>query len=221
MSTLLNEISAHLVSKGLNPKASWVSSFIGSQRAGIPAAALKQTALFRITASDITTSLQSTASSVFPTDIFDANIKERNINGPIAVQVLVVEDIGKSRWSQVEAIEADERGETTRGREIIRVVPGEDTDSEQTQSISQGAGPHKLLVQDSKGTKIYGIELTTIDGVGLGMNIGTKLILKDITVARGVALLEPRNTTMIGGKLEELDQKWKADRKAWLQGAVQ
>jgi RecQ-mediated genome instability protein 1 len=220
MSTLLNEISAHLISKGLNPNAEWVSSFVGSQRAGIPAAALKQTALFRMTASDITTTLQATSSSVFPADVLDAHIRERKLNGPIAVQVLDVEDIGRSRWSQVEAIEADERGETTRGREIIRVVPGEDTDSEQTQSIPQRAGPHKLLIQDSKGTKIYGVEVTSIDGVGLGMNIGTKLILKDMTIARGVVLLEPRTTTMIGGKLEELDQKWKIDRKARLQSAV-
>jgi RecQ-mediated genome instability protein 1 len=218
MSALLQEIESHLISKGLNPKSTWVANFVSSQRAGVPAAALRQTALFRIMASDITTSLQTTSNNVFPSDMLDVNIRERRISGPVAVQVLDVEDMGRSRWSQVEAIEADERGESTRGREIIRTVR-EEADSEATQIVTS-TGPHKLLLQDSKGIKVYGMELTSIDGVGLNMNIGTKLVLKDAIVARGVVLLEPANTTILGGKLEDLDQKWKADKKARLQSAI-
>src|ERR1700761_5102637 len=218
--TLLGDVTAHLVSKGFNPKSTWVSTFLASQRVGLPAAALKQTALFRLTSSDISSTLQVTLGSTFPPNILDANVQERKVTGPIPVQVLDVEDIGRSRWSQVEAIESEDRGETTRGREIIRVVPGDENEAEGTQ-VSQSAGPHKLLLQDTKGTRIYGLEVASIDGIGLNMNIGAKLVLKDITVARGVVLLEPQTVSVLGGKIEDLHKKWKAERKGTLKAAAE
>jgi RecQ-mediated genome instability protein 1 len=217
--TLLGDVTAHLVSKGFNPKSTWVSTFLASQRAGLPAAALKQTALFRLTSSDILSTLQVTLGSTFPPNILDANVQERKVTGPIPVQVLDVEDIGRSRWSQVEAIESEERGETTRGREIIRVVPGDENEAEGTQ-VSHSVGPHKLLLQDAKGTQIYGLEVASVEGIGLSMNIGAKLILKDITVARGVVLLEPNTVSVLGGRIEDLHKRWKTDRKATLIAAA-
>jgi RecQ-mediated genome instability protein 1 len=217
---LLSEVTAHLVTKGLNPKPPWVSNFLASQRAGLPAAALKQTALFRLTASDIVSTLQLTPTSTFPEDVLDANVQERKVIGPVPVQVLDVEDISRSRWSQVEAIVSEERGETTRGQEIIRVVPSEENEAEGTQ-VSKTAGPHKLLLQDTNGTRIYGLEMSSIEGISIGMNIGTKLILKDITVARGVVLLEPQTVSVLGGKIEELHTRWKVERKSTLTAAAE
>ena len=150
----------------------------------------------------------------------DVHIKERRLSGPIAVQVLAVEDMSKSRWEQIEAIEALERGEGTKGREIIRVATAEDDDSSGA-GVQRGGGPHKLLLQDAAGRRVYGIELKGLDGVGLGMSIGCKVVLKNVLVARGVVLLEPATVTVLGGKIEELHKAWKEGRKAELKAAIE
>ena len=191
---------------------------MSTQKTTIALAALKQTALFRLLASDITSSLQSTATSIFPQDILNAQIQERKLVGPIPVQVLDVEDIGHSRWSQIEAIEAAERGETTKGREIIRVVPTEEGTSD-PEAVSAN-GPHKLLVQDAKGVRMYGFELSKVDGISLSMDIGSKLLLKNVLVTRGVLLLEPGNVTLVGGKIENFHKAWKEGRKAQLKETI-
>ncbi|KAI5293671.1 hypothetical protein KEM55_006900, partial [Ascosphaera atra] len=49
-----------------------------------------------------------------------------------------------------------------------------------------------------------------------GMKIGMKLVLRDILVARGMALLEPRNVTVLGGKIEAKDKAWREGRKETL-----
>ncbi|KAF2459502.1 RecQ mediated genome instability protein-like protein Rmi1 [Lineolata rhizophorae] len=205
------EISTHLASKGLKPTQAWLDSILPTLRPNTPLPALKQTALYRLLASDFTLTLQSSR-SILPSDILDARIKERRIIGSVPVQVIDIEDIGRSRWSQVEALEAAERGETTKGREIIRVVPSEDsTDADTTNSSS--AGPHKLLLQDAKGTEVYGLEIENIDKVDVNMNIGTKLLLKNVVVARGVLLLTPERVDILGGKIDLLHKTWKENRK--------
>jgi len=138
--------------------------------------------------------------------------------GPIACQVLDVEDIGRSRWSQVEALEAAERGEGTKGREVIRVIPSDEQGGDRDAYVS--FGPHKLLVQDVQGTRMYGVELQTIEGINVSMSIGTKLVLKDVTVARGVILLEPQSVNVLGGKIEQLHKEWRETRKERLKVAV-
>ena len=150
----------------------------------------------------------------------DANIKDRRLPGSIAVQVLAVENMSKSRWEQIEAIEALERGEGTKGREIIRVAAAEDDDSAGA-AVQKSGEPHKLLLQDAAGKRVYGIELKGLEGVGLGMSIGCKVVLKNTLVARGVVLLEPATVTVLGGKIEELHKAWKEGRKAELKAAIE
>jgi len=133
-----------------------------------------------------------------------------------------VEDIGRSRWSQVEALEAQERGETTKGREVVRVLPAED--GGEAAAVGGGSaaggggqsasvGPHKLLLQDARGTKVYGLEVRDVQGVSVGMSIGAKLVLRDFEVARGVILLEPKCVEVLGGKVDAWDRKWREERK--------
>jgi RecQ-mediated genome instability protein 1 len=217
---VVQEIGSHLASKGLPPTTAWLSSFIASQRPNVPVQAQKQTAWFKIQHSDITQSLQRKPASVFPLDIANGEIRERRIAGPLPVQILGIEDIGRSRWTQAEALEAEEKGETTRGREIIRVLPGEDEDTSATQQTSSSQGPHKLIVQDVQGTSAYAMEVLSIQGLDLNINIGAKLLLKDVLVARGVLLLEPKSVTVLGGKIEELHKKWKDGRKEALKAAA-
>lgn len=182
-----------------------------------PIVALQKTALFRILASDLTTAVQPSPSSTFSPGIADPAIKDQRLPGPVAVQVLDIEDIGRSRWSQVEALEAQERGETTKGREVIRVLPEEGTAGADSAQAAGGeiksAGPHKLLLQDARGTKVYALELRSVPGVDVGLSIGAKLALTDVLVARGLVMLEPRCVELLGGKVDAWDKKWREERK--------
>ena len=138
------------------------------------------------------------------------------------MQVLDIEDMSRSRWEQIEAIEALERGEGTKGREIIRVVQSEEGDDAYSGDLGLGmrGGSHKLQLQDARGVRVYGIELRNVVGLGLDMNIGCKLALKGASVARGVVLLEPSAVTVLGGKIEDLHKKWRDTRKAQLRAAI-
>jgi RecQ-mediated genome instability protein 1 len=221
---LAHEVTSYLSTKHLSPTPAWVSSFLPTIRSNTPLPALQKTALFRLLATDITQTLSRSPTSCFPPTIHDDSIKERKLPGPFAVQVLDIEDIGRSRWSQIEAIEAAERGETTKGHEIIRTVPTDEQDTavggEGVQVVGAGAGPHKLLLQDAQGTCVYGVELQTIEGVGMGMSIGSKLALRDVVVARGCLLLNPGCVTLLGGKIEGVDKAWKEGLKGRLKSAA-
>ena len=220
LNSLSQDIAAHLNAEGLRPTSGWLTSFLQSIDPNRPVAALRSTARFRVLASDITESIQSSSSNSFPLDISNGNIKEQRLPGPLLVQILDIEDIGHSRWSQVEEIEATERGETTKGREVIRVIPSDDGGADTQTPAHVSSGPHKLVLQDAHGQQAYGIELSTVEGLNLNMNIGTKLLLKDVVVARGVLLLEPRNVQQLGGKIDRLHKSWREGRKERLKAAA-
>ncbi|KAL8747418.1 MAG: hypothetical protein Q9184_007603 [Pyrenodesmia sp. 2 TL-2023] len=218
---LAAQVGVQLAStKDLHPTQQWLTAFMSTQKTTTPIPALTQTASFRLLSSDITTSLLANASQCLPLDIHNVEIKERRLQGPVVLQLLGIEDMSKSRWEQIEAIEALERGEGTKGREIIRVTNTEEADDSGV-NVNKGGGPHKLSLQDSRGTRVFGIELQEVRGVGLGMSIGCKLVLKNAAVARGVVLMEPANTTILGGKIDAWHKAWKANRKAELKAAIE
>ncbi|KAJ9218909.1 hypothetical protein DTO027B5_976 [Paecilomyces variotii] len=247
----INQAHSHILThlqnaKSLTVSERWLSQFLTSMNASqrtIPLSALTQTALFRILASDFTESLsRSDSSALLPVDISDPAVQERRILGPVPVQVLDIDDIGSSLWSQVEAIERVERGEAIRGREIIRTVNVDDTPTEEHDrsttngtantngtnatvnrttvdpgSNNAGNGPHRLVLQDAAGTNVTAIELKPIDGIGIGkLPIGAKMVLRNATVARGMVLLEPECVTLLGGKVEAADKAWKEGLKGRL-----
>ncbi|KAL8677498.1 MAG: hypothetical protein Q9186_006072 [Xanthomendoza sp. 1 TL-2023] len=215
---LLTQLST---TKNLHPTPQWLTAFMTTQKPTTPFPALTQTALFRLLSSDISTSLSTDPQTCLPTDIHNVNVKERRLPGPTVLQLLGIEDMSKSRWEQIEAIEALERGEGTKGREIIRVTATEDENNESEMVGKGGGGPHKLSLQDARGNCVYGVELMDIKGVGLGMSIGCKMVVKNAVVARGVVLMEPSNTTILGGKIEGLHKAWKENRKAELKAAIE
>ncbi|KAH8727186.1 hypothetical protein GQ44DRAFT_738471 [Phaeosphaeriaceae sp. PMI808] len=214
------ELTQHLNTRHLYPTAAWMQSFLATTRPNTPLPALKQTAGFRLLATDITTSLDPPANSVFPRDTLNATIQTRIVPGPILCQLLDIEDIGNSRWSQVEAIEARERGEMTKGREIVRVVEQENDDPSATVTPAHSKGPFKLLLQDAKGVKVYAFDLGGIDGLNASTNMGLKLLLRDFDVRRAVIILEASKVHILGGKLEALDKVWKAGLKERLINAA-
>lgn len=218
---IVTQISNQLANtKGLTPSQAWLTNFLITQKATTPIPALTGSASFRLLASDIAKSLDRNASGAFPNDVSNINFKERKLQGQIVTQVLGVEDMSKSRWEQIEAIEALERGEGQKGREIIRVVQTEEADNAGT-GVQKGGGPHKLLLQDVLGNTVYGIELRDVEGLGLGMSIGCKILLKNAVVARGVILLEPATTKILGGKIVGLHKAWKENRKTELKTAIE
>jgi RecQ-mediated genome instability protein 1 len=216
------ELTQHLNAKALYPTAAWLQGFISTVRPNTPLPAIKQTALFRLLATDITTTLNQPPASAFPPNILNGASASTIVHGPIICQVMDIEDIGHSRWSQVEAIEAKERGEMTKGREIVRVVE-QDDDEGRTQAArpeQQSKGPFKLLLQDAAGLRIYGLDLRGIEGLNMNMSLGLKLLIKDVDVRRAVVLLEPSNVQILGGKIENLDKAWKDGLKGRLQEAA-
>ncbi|KAJ5115906.1 hypothetical protein N7456_000254 [Penicillium angulare] len=225
-------------SKGLCVSPTWLNNFLASSP-NILAPVLTKTAIFRVLASDFRESLSTNPTSILPVDISNPTFRERRLQGPIPVQVLDIEDIGSSLWSQVEAIERVERGEAIRGREIVRTISvGEDQEAVENSwtqgatgnsngtananananaSGSGGSGPHRLILQDAAGKKAVGIEMQRIEGVTLEkLSIGAKLMLRGATVARGIILLDPGCTTLLGGRIDSLDRSWKEGRKARL-----
>ena len=256
----------------VNPQ--WLNAFLNSRGQNPPPLpALISTAHFRILASDITTSVTpSSATEAFPDGVSDVNVKERQLQGTVIVQVLDVLDVGSSKWSQVEAIERVERGEEIRGREVIRTVDGMDeedgaegngaatrptaasgnanstasaTNSNTSSNKKLSAGPHRLLLQDAKGSKVLAFELEKIPKIGVsmsagailprnlaaaansltlddpGMFIGCKMLLRSGTVVRrGMVMLTPGDCVVLGGKVEAWDKEWKEERKQRLTALV-
>lgn len=219
-------IQTHLASQHIPPTQQWLQNFISTIRLNTPLVANQKTAEYRLLQTNICSSIQSTPHSTFPAAIASPQIQELRLPGPVPVQVLDIEDIGRSRWSQVEAIEMEERGETKRGHEVIRVVA--ETDEQQqdgdagTSNQTSGrnatqAGPHKLLLQDCKGNKVYAFEMESVKGVGIDMAIGSKMVIRDLVVARGVVMLTSAGTEVLGGRVEAWDKKWREDRKKVLE----
>jgi RecQ-mediated genome instability protein 1 len=215
-------ILSFLTSKHVPPTGQWLDSVLSTLKLNAPILGLQKTVLFRMLASDITTSVQSTTQSILPSDVSNPNTAQLLIRGPILVQILDIEDIGRSRWSQVEAIEMEDRGETTRGREIIRAVPTDEDEMQGTRSTpavkTLSDGPHKLLLQDASGRTAYAMELENLREINVASSIGTKLILRNVNVARGTLLLTPSNVEILGGKIDAWDKKWRDDRKGVLKG---
>lgn len=215
------QLSASLVSTHGLPKPSerWIRAYLGNARANTPLPAMTATARFQLLASDFTDpNLLDDGNLSFPENLYDPEVKEKKLGGSVPVQVISVEDLSKSRWEQIEALEAEERGEATRGREVIRVIEGEGTDEAQGGEV--GRGPHKLVLQDRKGQTVFAMELKKVLQIDVKMNIGTKLMLKNAVVARGMVLLEPGTVTVLGGKVEALHIAWVRDRKKQLQDGI-
>lgn len=218
--SIASQISASLVSSGFpKPSDEWLTTYLVQARVGLPLPSLTATAKHRLLATDFTgPNVLSSSNPNFPRNVSDPVIKELKLPGPIPVQVISVEDLSKSRWEQIEALEAVERGETTRGREVIQVVEGEG--SGEVESAGVGRGPHKLVLQDIRGQTVFAMELKNVSQIDVKMNIGTKLMLKNAVVARGMILLEPKTVTVLGGKIEALHTAWSENRKKELQDAI-
>ncbi|TVY34169.1 RecQ-mediated genome instability protein [Lachnellula subtilissima] len=194
-----------------------------------PLSSLSATARLRLLSADISTpSILAPINGSFPQNISDVRVKEKVLGQDIPVQVIDIEDIGRSKWDQILDLEAERKGERVKGREVIRVLPTQENElgsTASTQAIANptaanaavsNKGPFKVLLQDMNGQQVYGFEVKRVDKLGYppGMNIGCKVMLKKgCKVARGMMLLEPACVVVLGGKIEALDKGWREGRE--------
>ncbi|KAK1831258.1 hypothetical protein QBC39DRAFT_408615 [Podospora conica] len=193
-----------------------------------PLASLLATARTRLLALDLTTPGLIDAAYAAAHQLPRAQINHAEVDGvarlqrDVVVQVLDVENLSRSRWEQVEELEALERGEGTRGREVVRVeaTPAGDED---LPTAGDSKATHRLVLQDCVGQRVFAVELARVERVGVGRtSIGEKMMLKKGTkIARGVVLLEGGLCQVIGGKVEEWHKEWTKERVAKLKGAVE
>ncbi|KAI1411971.1 hypothetical protein F5Y13DRAFT_164020 [Hypoxylon sp. FL1857] len=246
---LAAQIRAGLQSQGLPaPSLAWIQSAMPNRNPLPPLPALVATVKTRLLAADLTNpALFEPRAPSFPPNLSSAEVQETKLDRDIPVQVLDIDNLSRSKWEQVEELEAIARGEQTRGREIIRLPTGNEDEedgivSESTPAATQSAtgrnaainaniaiaaatsknATHRLVLQDCKGQKIHGLELKRIERIGIGtLNIGEKMMLKSGTkVARGVVLLEPTTCVVLGGKIDAWQKAWVDGRLARLKEAV-
>lgn len=262
-----SQVRASLQSQGLPaPTTQWIQSVLPNRNPMPPLPALAATAKARLMATDITqagvidlarsSGPGSSGAGFLPSTVASPRqqeVKEARLAGDVLVQVLDIENLTRSKWEQVEELEAIARGELTRGREVIRLPTGAEEEEDQveggsgvseaaTQQQRQRQGPnarsgvggngtgapapknstHRLVLQDCKGQKIYGLELRRIERLGVGTtNIGEKILLrKGAIVARGTVLLEPATCAVLGGKVEAWQKAWIENRLRRLKETV-
>ncbi|KAF4437029.1 mediated genome instability Rmi1 [Fusarium acutatum] len=224
---LVGQLRASILAQNLpHPSTAFLNSLITTRSPPPPLPSLLATAKARLLAADLTGSTIISTGSLqsFPSDADSTESREKRIPRPVHVQVLDIENLASSRWEQVEEMEAVARGETTRGREVVRVTAEDDDDdgvdgpTQQPLASRNTAGPkpagknatHRLVLQDCKGTKLFALELRRFDSIGVGKTqIGEKILLKAGTaIARGMILLEPDKCVMLGGKIEAWQKTW-------------
>ncbi|KAI1759170.1 hypothetical protein GGR53DRAFT_514537 [Hypoxylon sp. FL1150] len=233
------------------PMLAWIQSALPNRNPLPPMPALIATVKTRLLALDLTIpGILEQPVPAFPPNLHNPEVREIKLSRDTLVQVRDIENLSRSKWEQVEDLEAIARGEQTRGREIIRLNENEnengnenededDANNDQPQprpapAPATAAGSraaaaaasknatHRLLLQDCRGQTLHGLELKRVERIGIGtMSIGEKILLKRGTVvARGVVLLEPATCTVFGGKVDAWHRAWVESRLARLKEAA-
>ncbi|KAG5934623.1 hypothetical protein E4U53_000648 [Claviceps sorghi] len=208
------------------PSAALLASLASTRSPPPPLPALLATAKARLLACDLTASDLIDASQLasIPPSILGA--QQGLLPRDTWVQILDVENLSSPRWERIEQLEAVARGETTRGRHVIRLTdeaqsPGGDASSATVPRPERNA-THRLVVQDHAGQRVYAVELKRIPELGVGTtSIGCKMVLRaGAVLARGTVLLTPETCLVLGGKIEPWHDAWAASSMARLREAV-
>lgn len=240
---ITSQLRASLIAQSLPPPSnSFLTGLVSSRTPPPPTASLLATAKARILACDLSNgaSVLDASLPALPADIDNVRAEDSRLLRDTHLQVVDIENLSLSRWEQIEELEAIERGERTRGREVIRVT-AEDGDGDGTTPSQQGGragstgaasstagigagrnATHRLVLQDCKGHRVYAVELKRIDQIGVGKtNMGEKVLLKAGTaVARGTVLLTPDRCIVLGGKIDSWQDAWAKGRLERLKQSV-
>lgn len=249
MDEAASQIRASLISQCLPPPSqNWLSKLLSTRPQPLPPLpSLTATAKARLLAADLTSPdlLDRAGASPFPPPAASPETKETRLARDVVVQVLDIENLSRSRWEQVEELEAMARGELTKGRQIIRLrddgaeeeegegvgdVPPEEGARRQQRSGGDAAaaratagGPavsdknatHKLVVQDCAGNKFFALELRRIERLG----IGKTNIGEKMLIKAGTVIA--RGTVLLEPeKCVILGGRVEVWHKAWLEGRL-
>ncbi|KXJ90127.1 hypothetical protein Micbo1qcDRAFT_196316 [Microdochium bolleyi] len=217
------QIRSGLQAQGLPPPSTqWIQGVMPQRRPLPPMPALVATVKARLLAADLTNpSIFEQTVLGFPQNLGNPEIRELKLPCDVLVQVLDIDNLSKSKWEQIEELEAIARGEQTRGREVIRLPTASAEDDEDPGTQSSTAAPTPAG-RDCKGQKVFGLEHKRIEKINIGtLNIGEKILLRQgSTVARGNVLLEPSTCVIQGGRVEAWQKGWSEGRLARLREAV-
>lgn len=155
-----------------------------------------------------------------PQSMFDD--KSLVIRGPVLVQVVDLEDVSLSRMARLDGMDTSDEANSDRvsasrrsgGPARRRVNYNVDDDEDGRSAPAGPAGGltrkklHKLVVEDTAGTRVFSIEYASVPGLG-DVQLGAKLLLTSVPARRGVLLLDATNTTVLGGGIPA----WNEDRE--------
>ena len=89
-----------------------------------------------------------------------------------------MQDIGTSRFAQLEALEKAIEEAGPQGRRVIDLPATEETEEHLQhgmEGIYVGKSICKVLVEDGRGQRVYGMEVKPIEGIKVGMSLGCKV----------------------------------------------
>ena len=123
------------------PTLTWLQTLASSRNPPPSLSSLLATARMRLLNSDLTTpnllDARWKAQHSLPANLAQGYIDKREgrLGREVVVQVVDIEDVSRPRWEQVEELEAEARGEYTKGREVVRLPltpPGTEEDDVDT-----------------------------------------------------------------------------------------
>jgi RecQ-mediated genome instability protein 1 len=172
------QVLAHFASKQLYISQTYVSTLINSTHP--PPTTITPAILTTYHASFLNSSLQQSGSpqSYLPNSVpTQHNV---SIQGPTLVQVIHVQDIGISRLAQLEALEKAINETGPQGRRVVGLPADEEDDNNRGQNdadeeLSVGKSICKVLLEDGRGERVYGMEAKPIEGIKVGMALGCKV----------------------------------------------
>lgn len=178
--TFQTQVLAHFASKQIHLSNTFISALLNSIHP--PPTTMNPALLASFHTSFLNSSLlqSAAAQSQLPFSL----PSEHNISlpGPTLVQVIHVQDIGTSRLAQLEALEKAITEAGPQGRRVVDLPDDEEGDDNPTQNgtnegLSVGKSICKVLLEDGRGERVYGMEVKPIEGIKVGMSLGCKVFL--------------------------------------------
>ncbi|KAK9247499.1 hypothetical protein V1506DRAFT_532092 [Lipomyces tetrasporus] len=166
-----------------------------------------------------------------------ASMRSATITGPVTFQIADVQEIGISRSEQVRKIEEGMCDSGDSGRKVVRDVPADVDDAVEIDAsgrvpsgtaMASGVQFHtfngtqpgktrtpifgkkicKVLLQDTLGRCYWALESKPINDLEVGLKLGTKITLNNVTVLRGVIMLKPTSVILRGGAIDEWNTEY-------------
>eukprot|EP00124_Ichthyophonus_hoferi_P000499 Ihof_evm29s18 gene=Ihof_evmTU29s18 len=203
---MATQIAATLAKRYIYPRATWLAETIDRLTSeGLQGTNLYQGVLQAWCNSDIATTSQDRQGGL-PSDCGTMHNKQLD---PVALQVVAAIHIGESAFTQF--IKLEQIGPTRAKKESNTQKSTQQTNKrygkkgggnqcDEEDNHPPGYHVMKLILTDGKN-KLAALEYRFVPALTPDLAIGTKVILKGVRVAGGIALLEPGLIEVLGGSV--------------------